>query len=92
VTRQPTKPVRHERRLPLAPLLDATGYSYPELSDASGYSAATISSWAARGAPMSAADWMACRCGFHPLNIWPDFMDAPHTTREAEADTRIALF
>jgi hypothetical protein len=41
---------------------------------------------------MSAADWMACRCGFHPLNIWPDFMDAPHTTREAEADTRIALF
>ena len=89
---RPTKPVRHERRLPLAPLLEATGYSYPELAERSGYTANSISTWNLKGVPMSAADWLACRCGYHPLNIWPDFQDEPHTIREAEADTRIALF
>ena len=88
----PPTPTRNERRLPMRPLLELTCANFPELADASGYSAKTLSSWARSGIPMSCADWVATRCGFHPCNVWPDFQDEPHTVAELAEDHTLSLF
>ena len=88
----PPTPSRNERKLPLAPLLAMTGANYPELADASGYATKSIAGWAQKGVPMSAADWLACRCGFHPCNVWPEFQDEPHTPKELFEDCSDTLF
>ena len=89
----PPSPKRGERLLPLRPLIDLTCISYAELSSTTGYPAKTIGAWAVRGVPMSAADWMACRCGFHPINVWgPAFQDEPHTPGEETAENAQSLF
>lgn len=57
-------------RLPVEPLLMLTRFSPRELGLAIGRSTRCVQRWQRDGVPVSVADEVACRLGYHPASIW----------------------
>lgn len=61
------------RRYPMAPLLALTGMSESAFARLVWLSGTTLKNAREHGFVESAADRYACRAGFHPSQVWPDF-------------------
>lgn len=61
------------RRYPLAALVEASGLTEAEFGRRVGLSGTTLVKARSDGFVESAADRYACRAGFHPSQVWPDF-------------------
>lgn len=49
--------------------------SIAEIAEAIGVDLNTVHRWARKGIPHHAADRAAIAFGYHPLELWPDFLD-----------------
>lgn len=63
------------KRYPLDALVEATGLSEAALGRRVGLSGSTLKQARLVGFTESAADRYACRAGFHPYEVWPDWLD-----------------
>lgn len=57
-------------RLPLEPLLEAFGGPWREFRVAVGSRDSVLHKARTEGLDVSQADRYACRCGYHPLEVW----------------------
>ena len=85
----------NQHRYPLAPLLEATGLTEAELGRKIGLRGTPLIRARERGFVEEAADRWACRAGFVPWHIWPEWLD--HVTADvsipcAECGTLFVTF
>lgn len=60
--------------LPFAPLAALTRFSTArELGMAVGRTTRCVQRWQRDGVPVSVADEVACRLGFNPVSVWPEW-------------------
>lgn len=74
------------RRRPTFSLDHVTHGNLSELALRSGYSPRTIHRWKTNGIPLHSADQLACRLGYHPANIWPDWFHPRTHAPNAQTD------
>lgn len=66
------------RRFPMAPLLERLGpASVAAKAERLGVSRERVYDHLRRGVNEWVADELACRVGFHPAQVWPDWFDDP---------------
>lgn len=83
------RPVDGER-FDVQPLLDKTGAENWEiLAEVVGVPQSTLMGWVRRGMSFHQADIAACRAGYHPATVWPEWFP---DSRPAAHDTTAALF
>lgn len=61
--------------LPFAPLAEKAGApSMLVLAEAAGVAPATLYRWRRSGVPVLRADELAVALGFHPVEVWPEWL------------------
>lgn len=81
--------IRHTPRCqtgtwPVEPLLMLVGGTVGDLGTALGMNRGKIRSAIVAGLDDFKADRWAVRCGFHPASVWPGWLDAGLTVRDAD--------
>lgn len=61
-------------RFPVEPLLQLTRLTHGQLAERVGTQRGAVVDAVRRGVSIWTADSWATRCGFHPGNVWPDWL------------------
>lgn len=68
-----TRPAQH--RFPFGTLDKLTGWSANRWATEAGVTSRTIVRWRNEGVPEKHADRLAVAAGFHPAEVWPEWID-----------------
>jgi hypothetical protein len=82
------------KRYPFADLARTMGLSEHQAGVALGLSGSTQQEYRQRGVTERVGDRLACKAGFHPSEVWPDWMtdSIERASRECAADDCTTMF